>query len=193
MTTPSLWTTCQTLLAKCRLRGRPSRLGSSQATAITSANTQSANCGRGPGRGASRSENRCSTQRRRHLQTHEVLCPNCRAASGLGRSGCSWRRSASLARCTSACGSAWEQAQARASATLASEKRGWYLGGGPPCQGRRARGAGWCIVGKGAPPSVGSGARRTFQRTRRFSGYLSLPDTWLVATHDPLRFTAVDH
>jgi hypothetical protein len=37
ITTPSPRTICQTLVAKCRLRGRPSRLGSSQAIAITSA------------------------------------------------------------------------------------------------------------------------------------------------------------
>jgi hypothetical protein len=52
-----------------------------------------------------------------------------------------------------------EQAPAWASATSLSEKRGWYLGGRPPCQERRARGAG-CIVGNGAPPSAASRARR---------------------------------
>src|SRR5262249_41314983 len=134
MTTPSPRTTCGTLLAKWRLRGRSNRLGSSQAMAITSASTQSANCCGRPGRGASRSENPASTQPRRHLQTHEALWPRRCAASGLRRSGCSWSRRTSRARCTSPCGRACEQAQAQASATSASEKRGWYLGGGPPCQ-----------------------------------------------------------
>ncbi len=73
MATSSSRTTRQTLLAKCLLRGRPSRLGSSQAMAITSAHTRSGNWGGRPGRAASWSENPCSTQRRRHLQTHAVL------------------------------------------------------------------------------------------------------------------------
>jgi len=109
------------------------------------------------------------------LQTHEALWPRRRGASGLRRSGCSWSRSTSRARCTSPWGRACEQAQARASATLVAEKRGWYSGAG-----HRARNDGHgaqAVSSPKAPPSVGSSARRPFQRTRHFFGYLSLPAT----------------